>query len=132
MMLKRATAIFSLSYLLLHATLGESNQTSSLHFKSTNTRYSLHLLISLTYKLSNSYLSNFTKIQKLSGGCHPHHFCPDRRRSFRGGLGGPISIFLPLLVLSVSRRFGSLSTSLSPPVVLFCLFGDVLHLWRAF
>jgi hypothetical protein len=73
MMLKRATAIFSLSYLLLHATLGESNQTSSLHFKSTNTRYSLHLLISLTYKLSNSYLSNFTKIQKLSDFCISLH-----------------------------------------------------------
>jgi hypothetical protein len=66
MRLKRATAIFSLSYLLLHATLGESNQTSSLHFKTTTTRYSLQLLISLTSKLPNSYLPNLTKIQKLS------------------------------------------------------------------
>jgi hypothetical protein len=73
MRLKRATAIFSLSYLLLHATLRESNQTSSPHFKTTTTCYSLQLLISLTSKLPNSYLPSFTKIQKLSDFCIALH-----------------------------------------------------------
>jgi hypothetical protein len=73
MMLKRATAIFSLSYLFLHATLGESNQTFSFHFKLTTTRYSLHLLSLTTSKLPNPYLSNLTVTQKLSGICITHH-----------------------------------------------------------
>jgi hypothetical protein len=73
MLLKRATASFSLSYLLLHAILGESNQIFPFHFKLTNTRYSIHLLNFSTSKLPYPYSSNLTVPNNFSSVCITHH-----------------------------------------------------------